>query len=33
MGATNRQKMFADYFLETGNAEQSAIRAGCFWQV
>lgn len=28
MGATNRQKMFADYFLETGNAEQSAIRAG-----
>lgn len=28
MGATNRQKMFADYFLETGNAEQAAIKAG-----
>jgi phage terminase small subunit len=24
----NRQKMFADYFIESCNAEQSAIKAG-----
>lgn len=28
MSATNRQKMFADYFIESGNAEQAAIKAG-----